>query len=225
MPWEVSAIKMLWKQSHYLTYQQVHSWCHDDVSSVNQTWQETPEVIMIKRHFQKWRISFFLKIGIFVKRVHPPFTFSEALHVLEFQSPWKMFWVPGCGDGSAAGFCFLKQLYVHFWEIMVCFKDKAMRIQFDSGSAGHPEVSVCEGKCELTMQSPFLILIHQGCENALVALALHPWAWVWLSSDGIFGNSVMWGCESRVRHRQQEFSAFATSLGLLTVVTSWDLMQ
>lgn len=97
MPWEVSAIKMLWKQSHYLTYQQVHSWCHDDVSSVNQTWQETPEVIMIKRHFQKWRISFFLKIGIFVKRVHPPFTFSEALHVLEFQSPWKMFWVPGCG--------------------------------------------------------------------------------------------------------------------------------
>lgn len=67
MPWEFSAIKMIWKKSHYLTYQQVCSWCHDDVSLVNHTWQEIPEwlkpvVIMIRKHFHRPSTSFFKNV-------------------------------------------------------------------------------------------------------------------------------------------------------------------
>lgn len=144
MPWEFSAIKMLWKQSHYLTYQQVHSWSHGDVSSVSHTWQDTaewlkPKVVVIKRHFQKWRISLFLKIYLFFYRVHPPFTFSEALYVLKLEA-WKMGWAAACRMAMllvSGRWCSssLKNS-VHLWEIVVCFKDKTMGIYFASGSAG-----------------------------------------------------------------------------------------
>lgn len=122
MPWEFWAIKIIWKKSHYLTYQQVHSWCCDDVSSVNHTWLEKAEwlklvVTVIKRHFHMTIISF-LKNVYFWGGTNEIRTLSwRPLMILSFSGLWEQ----QCST-------LVWELCDQLWEVMVCFKTSTMRL-------------------------------------------------------------------------------------------------